>query len=102
MILVNYRVYLSAEASVLVPAAKLNTGEERLWFFDQKQNLIALFKWANILGYTIEGSAEGQVLTDKIPLEMGNIAETELGVPLRTCEMMRVEHYRANVIAVTC
>jgi hypothetical protein len=76
----NYKVYLTAELTLVLQAAKLNTGEHRLWFFDQDNNLIALFKWANILGFTVEGPAQGQILTDKIPIEMGKVAEDELGL----------------------
>ena len=31
----NYKIYLTAELTLVLQAAKLNTGEHRLWFFDQ-------------------------------------------------------------------
>ena len=65
---IKYRIYCSDQVSISVEAAKVNTGDRRLWFFDAENNLIALFKWSNILGFAVEGSAEGQVLTDKIPV----------------------------------
>ena len=76
---IKYRIYCSDQVSISVEAAKVNTGDRRLWFFDAENNLIALFKWSNILGFAVEGSAEGQVLTDKIPLEMSKVADEELG-----------------------
>ena len=75
----NYMIYLTAEVTLQLQAAKVNTGERRLWFFDADNNLIALFRWAEILGFTVEGSAQGQILTDKIPIEMGKVADEELG-----------------------
>ena len=51
---------------------------------DEENNLIGLFKWDNILGFTTEGSAKDQVITDKIPLEMGKVPDDELGVSGRT------------------
>ena len=76
----QYRVHLSADSSVALDAAKVNTGEIRLWFFDEENNVIALFKWDNIIGFTVEGSAKGQLITDKIPLEMAKVPEDELGL----------------------
>ena len=80
MTLLKYTIYLSPDVALTVEAAKVNTGEFRLWFFDEDNNLVALFQWAEILGFTVEGSAHGQVLTDKIPLEMGKVPEDELGL----------------------
>ena len=80
MALLTYIIYLNAETAITVQAAKLNTGEHRLWFFDSGNNLIALFKWDHILGFTVDGPAQGQILTDKIPIEMGKIADDELGL----------------------
>ena len=69
---------MRAHSFVALGAAKVNTGENRLWFFDEENNVTGLFKWDNILGFTIEGFAKDQVITDKIPLEMGKVPEDEL------------------------
>ena len=69
---------MGADSFVALAAAKVNTGETRLWFFDEENNLIGMFKWDNILGFTTQGSANDQVITDKIPLEMGKVPEDEL------------------------
>lgn len=76
----TYRVHLTAQVSLPIQAAKVNPGERCLWFYDQNNHLIGLFSWAEIVGFTVEGSAEGQVLTDRIPIEMGIVAEEELGL----------------------
>jgi hypothetical protein len=81
---IQYKVYSGADSFVALDAAKVNTGENRLWFFDEENNLIGLFKWDNILGFTLEGSAKDQVITGKIPLEMGKVPENELGVSGRS------------------
>ena len=76
----RYKIYLTAAKTLKVQAMKVNTGEQRLWFFDADNNVIALFQWSDILGFTVEGSAQGQILTDKIPIEMGKVADQELGL----------------------
>ena len=75
----EYKVYLTPEIALSIRAAKLNPGEQRLWFFDENDDLIALFQWADIVGFTVEGAATGQLLTDRIPIEMGKVSEAELG-----------------------
>ena len=74
--MVSYRVFLDAQTAVPVQARKLNTGEQWVWFFDDHDRLVALFRWKNILGLTTE-NAEGQILTDRVPLEMGTIPPEE-------------------------
>jgi len=80
MPLLDYKIYITAEATLTVKAAKINTGLRRLWFFDEDNHLLALFKWDHIVGFKIVGSADGQVLTDLIPIEMGTIPDEELGM----------------------
>ena len=74
--MVSYRVFLDAQTPVPVQARKLNTGEQWVWFFDDQDRLVALFRWENILGLTTE-DAEGQILTDRVPLEMGTMPPEE-------------------------
>jgi hypothetical protein len=80
--MVSYRVFLDAHTAVPVQARKLNTGEQWLWFFDDDNRLVALFRWENILGLTTE-DAEGQILTDRVPVEMGTIPPEEYSDRLR-------------------
>jgi hypothetical protein len=80
MTTVKYKVHLSPDIATAVEAAKVNTGLNRLWFFDEDNNLIGLFRWDKILGFTVDGSAKDQLLTDKIPLEMGKVPKDELGI----------------------
>jgi hypothetical protein len=74
--MVHYRVFLDAHTTVTVEARKLNTGERWVWFFDDHDRLVALFRWENILGLATE-NAEGQVITDRVPLDMGTISPEE-------------------------
>jgi hypothetical protein len=39
--------------------------------------VIGLYYWRNILGFTVKGSASDQVITDRIPMEMGTIPPEE-------------------------
>jgi len=80
MPLLGYKIYITAQATLTVKAAKINTGLRRLWFFDEDNHLVALFRWDHIVGFKIVGSADGQVLTDRIPIEMGTIPDVELGM----------------------
>jgi hypothetical protein len=77
--MVRYNVYLDPHTPITVQASKLNHGQNWLWFFDDDNHLVALFLWKKILGFAIEGSAEGQILTDRVPLEMGSVPPEEYG-----------------------
>ena len=75
--MVRYTIHLSGSLSVTLEAEKVNKGQNWLWFFDAANHLIGLYYWRNILGFTVEGSASDQVITDRIPLEMGMIPPEE-------------------------
>lgn len=75
--MVRYRVHLSPDSAVSVDAVKVNTGKDWLWFFNADDNLVALFYWRNISGFSVEGSVTGQILTDRGPMEMGKISREE-------------------------
>ena len=60
--MVRYTIHLSGESSVSLEAAKVNTGQNWLWFFDAANHVIGLYYWRNILGFTVDGSASDQVL----------------------------------------
>lgn len=81
--MVRYKVHLRNQNIVTLEAAKINTGERRLWFFDADDNLTAVFQWENIAGFSVEGSAAGQIITDRVPLDMGKIAPEELSESTR-------------------
>ena len=66
---IHYAVHLSDQKKIDIQAAKINLGLKRLWFFDTEENLIAVFRWDNIQGFSIEGSASGQIITDDLPHE---------------------------------
>lgn len=75
--MVRYTIHLSGESSVSLEAAKVNTGQNWLWFFDAANHVIGLYYWRNILGFTVDGSASDQVITDRVPMDMGVIPREE-------------------------
>jgi hypothetical protein len=75
--MVRYTIHLSGESSVSLEAAKVNTGQNWLWFSDAANHLIGLYYWRNILGFTVEDSASDQVITDRVPMDMGMIRPEE-------------------------
>jgi hypothetical protein len=89
--MVTDQVHLSGEKTVSLDAAKVNTGTNWLWFFDEENRLIGLYYWKNILGFSVNGSAEGQIITDRVPMEMGTIPTEEISN--RTIQEME-EHIR--------
>jgi hypothetical protein len=61
---IHYQVHLSGGA-VDLDAAAINLGQRRLWFYDSRDNLLAVFRWESILGFTVKESAEGQEITEE-------------------------------------
>ena len=56
---IQYNVHLGADSFVALAAVKVNTGENRPWFFDEENNLIGLFKWDNYSGLHPRGICKG-------------------------------------------
>jgi hypothetical protein len=76
--MVRYQVHLTGEKTVTLEATKVNSGHNWLWFFDTANHLVGMFYWKAILGFHVDGSAEGQIITDKIPMDMGTIPPEEI------------------------
>jgi len=74
----GYRVFFDGTQAVDVQAEKINTGQNWLWFFDAEDNLVAMFRWASIHGFAVEGSETGQIITTRIPVTMGKVAPEEM------------------------
>ncbi len=63
---VRYKVHLSNQPGVEIEAETINLGVNKLWFYDSENNLLGAFKWDNILGFSVEGSASAQKVTDRL------------------------------------
>jgi len=61
----QYQVLLKSR-TVDVTAATVNLGINRLWFFDSDNRLIAVFRWEEIIGMQVVGSAEEQAFTEEL------------------------------------
>jgi hypothetical protein len=79
----RYDIHLMTGSIITIDAAKINTGERWLWMFDAASNLIGMFTWKNIIGFAVQGTANDQVITDRLPFEMGKIPPEEYGDRLR-------------------
>lgn len=63
----EYRVVLArsgAQNSVDIKAEKVNLGMNKLWFYDAENHLIAVYRWSELVGFEVIGSAAEQVFTD--------------------------------------
>jgi hypothetical protein len=63
---VRYKVHLSDQKGVEIDAETINLGVNKLWFYDSENNLLAAFRWDNILGFSVEGSASAQKVTERL------------------------------------
>jgi len=62
----HYIVHKSADHKVDIHAEKINVGLNRLWFFDSQDNLLAVFRWENIQGFSVEGPASDQNVVEDL------------------------------------
>lgn len=63
---IQYKVHLTNQQSVDIQAETINVGVNRLWFFDAEDNLQGAFKWENIQGFSVDGSASGQIVVEEL------------------------------------
>jgi hypothetical protein len=74
---IHYQVHLPGGAALELDAAAINLGYRKLWFYDSRDNLLAVFRWESILGFTVKESAEGQFITEELLHERKQIEELE-------------------------
>ena len=74
---IHYQVHLLGGATVGIDAATINLGFKKLWFYDHQDNLLAVFRWHNIIGFTVRDSAEGQAITEDLLHEKKQIEQLE-------------------------
>jgi hypothetical protein len=74
---IHYLVHASGDYRIDVHADKINLGLHRLWFFDAEDNVLAVFRWDQIHGFSIEGSASGQVVIEELAHER-NVAKNKV------------------------
>jgi hypothetical protein len=58
----TYQVHLGGEQALTVQTKTVDVGNYRLWFYDDQEHLIGCFWWKNIMGFSVEGSPDGQVV----------------------------------------
>jgi hypothetical protein len=66
---IHYIIHKSADNKVNIHAEKINLGLKRLWFYDAEDNLLAVFRWDAIEGFSIEGPASGQIVIEDLAHE---------------------------------
>src|SRR5262245_35132875 len=66
---IHYMIHVPGDRKLDIQAEKINLGVNRLWFYDGDDNLQAVFRWDQIHGFSIEGSASGQVVIDELAHE---------------------------------
>jgi hypothetical protein len=69
---IAYLIHQPDSPPIELTAAKVNLGINRLWFFDEQSNLLAVFRWEKISGLSVKGSAENQVI-DGLPDNMQKV-----------------------------
>jgi hypothetical protein len=87
---IAYLIHQPDSPPIELTAAKVNLGINRLWFFDEQSNLLAVFRWEKISGLSVKGSAENQVI-DGLPDNMQKVTsdaelEAEKGAVLAALE----------------
>ena len=71
----RYRVHLTGKRSITIEARAIDPGTNWLWFFDDQDRLIGQFRWQNILGVSVEGSAAGQVIAPHLVTRLRSTTE---------------------------
>jgi hypothetical protein len=66
---IHYVVHAVDDQRIDIHAEKINIGRQRLWFYDGEDNLQAVFRWDAIQGFTVVGSALGQVVIEELAHE---------------------------------
>jgi hypothetical protein len=59
----KYQVLLNITGPLEIEAAIVNLGVTKLWFYDDENHLLAVFRWDQVIGLQIVGSAKEQAFT---------------------------------------
>lgn len=74
---IRCQIYLSGEHRAEIQAARIDVGEDRLGFYDEKEHLIGLFRWDNIQGFSVLGSADDQTVVEDLRYQIETVGEVE-------------------------
>ena len=66
---IHYVIHASNDHRIDIHAEKINLGVNRLWFYDGEDNLLAVFRWDNVRGFSVEGTASDQVVIEDLAHE---------------------------------
>ena len=58
----KYQVLLTTAGPLEIAAAKVNLGVTKLWFYDDEDHLLAVFRWDQVIGLQVVGSAKNRLL----------------------------------------
>jgi hypothetical protein len=98
----KYQVLLNNIGPLEVTAAKVNLGATKLWFYDDEDHLLAVFKWDQLVGLQVVGSAKEQAFTNDLlhdkrpPADEPDGPESKKGVFLTTAELVRQNLQQIN------
>ncbi|HLH04047.1 MAG TPA: hypothetical protein VKX25_14870 [Bryobacteraceae bacterium] len=94
----EYRVVFQGgePRTATIRADKVNLGLKRLWFYDEQNHLIAMYRWEELVGFEVVGSAEGQVLVDEL------LHERRIGVRNEDREQAIEERGKMTVLLEEC
>ena len=91
----QYQVLLNTAGPLEIAAAKVNLGVTKLWFYDDEDHLLAVFRWDQVIGLQVVGSAKEQAFTHDLlhakKTQADELAERERknGMFLTTAELFR-------------
>ena len=90
-----HQVLLTTAGPLEIAAAKVNLGVTKLWFYDDEDHLLAVFRWEQVIGLQVVGSAKEQAFTHDLlhakKTQADELAERERknGMFLTTAELLR-------------
>ncbi len=86
----EYRVTLTSGEARTIHAATVNLGMRKLWFYDDKNHLTALYRWDHLAGFEVVGSADQQVFTEVLLHEARPATPVEREQAIEEKGLMRV------------